>query len=115
MSRQQTQQVARIMITLIAAIAIVPIVIVIAFLIINGLEAISWEFLSQPPRSGMTEGGIMPAIVGTIFLTLGTAIAAIPLGLLSYMAFLQMNFKDPVAFSNPVYVDPEGRLRRAGS
>ncbi len=80
MSRQRTQQVARIMITLIATIAIVPIVIVIAFLIINGLEAISWEFLSQPPRSGMTEGGIMPAIVGTIFLTLGTAIAAIPLG-----------------------------------
>ena len=80
MSRQQTQRLARILITLVAAIAIVPIVIVIAFLFINGLQAISWEFLTQPPSNGMTEGGIMPAILGTILLTLGTAIVAIPLG-----------------------------------
>lgn len=80
MSRQQTQRLARILITIGAAVAIIPIVIVITFLIINGLEAISWEFLTQPPRNGMTEGGIMPAILGTILLTLGTAIAAIPLG-----------------------------------
>lgn len=80
MNRQQTQRLARILITIVAAIAIVPIIIVIAFLIINGLEAISWEFLTQPPTNGMTEGGIMPAILGTILLTLGTAIAAIPLG-----------------------------------
>lgn len=80
MSRQQTQRLARILITIGAAVAIIPIIIVITFLIINGLEAISWEFLTQPPRNGMTEGGIMPAILGTILLTLGTAIAAIPLG-----------------------------------
>lgn len=80
MSRQQSQRLARILITIGAAVAIIPIIIVITFLIINGLEAISWEFLTQPPRNGMTEGGIMPAILGTILLTLGTAIAAIPLG-----------------------------------
>ena len=80
MSRQQSQRLARILITIGAAVAITPIIIVITFLIINGLRAISWEFLTQPPRNGMTEGGIMPAILGTIFLTLGTAIAAIPLG-----------------------------------
>lgn len=80
MSRQQTQRLARILITIVAAIAITPIIIVILFLLINGLQAISWEFLTQPPRNGMTEGGIMPAILGTILLTMGTAIAAIPLG-----------------------------------
>lgn len=80
MNRQQTQRLARILISIVAGIAIIPIIIVITFLIINGLEAISWEFLTQPPRNGMTEGGIMPAILGTILLTLGTAIAAIPLG-----------------------------------
>lgn len=80
MTRQQTQIAARILITLGAAVAVIPIIIVIVFLIINGLEAISWEFLTQPPSNGMTEGGIMPAILGTILLTLGTAIAAIPLG-----------------------------------
>lgn len=80
MSRQQTQRLARILITLGAAVAIVPIIIVISFLVINGIQGISWDFLTQPPSNGMTEGGIMPAILGTILLTLGTAIAAIPLG-----------------------------------
>ncbi len=80
MTRQRTQKIARILITLGAAVAVFPIIIVIAFLLINGLQAISWDFLTQPPSNGMTEGGIMPAILGTIFLTIGTAVAAIPLG-----------------------------------
>ncbi|MFZ1395887.1 MAG: phosphate ABC transporter permease PstA [Candidatus Promineifilaceae bacterium] len=81
MSRQQSQKVATAVITLIALIVILPIIFVIGFLVYNGIGAISWEFLSQPPRNGMTEGGLLPAILGTIFLTLGTAVAAIPLGI----------------------------------
>ncbi len=81
MSRQQTQKVATAVITAVAIIVILPILYVIGFLFYNGIGAISWEFLSQPPRNGMTEGGLLPAILGTIFLTLGTAVAAIPLGI----------------------------------
>jgi len=47
----------------------------------NGGGAISWEFISQPPRRGMTEGGIFPAIVGTFIVTAVTAVLAIPLGM----------------------------------
>jgi len=47
----------------------------------KGGGVISWEFLTQPPRRGMTEGGIFPAIVGTFLVTMITAIMAIPLGL----------------------------------
>lgn len=47
----------------------------------KGGEVINWEFLTQPPRRGMTEGGIFPAIVGTFLVTMITAIMAIPLGL----------------------------------
>ena len=39
---------------------------IIIYLIIKGSGAISWEFLSQKPRAGMREGGIFPAILGTI-------------------------------------------------
>ncbi|MEZ4590448.1 MAG: phosphate ABC transporter permease PstA [Chloroflexota bacterium] len=81
MSRQQSQKIATAVITTIALIVILPIIFVIGFLVYNGIGAISWEFLSQPPRNGMTEGGLLPAILGTIFLTLGTAVAAIPLGI----------------------------------
>lgn len=81
MSRQRTDLIARWLITTVATLVIVPVFLVIAFIFYNGIGAISWEFLTQPPRQGMTEGGILPAILGTIFLTLGTAIAAIPLGI----------------------------------
>ena len=79
MSRQQRQILSKILLTAAAAVAVLPIVVVIVFLFVNGLKAISWEFLTQMPSNGMTEGGIMPAILGTVALTLGTAIASIPL------------------------------------
>jgi len=47
----------------------------------KGGGVISWEFLTQPPRRGMTEGGIFPAIVGTFLVTLITAFLAVPLGI----------------------------------
>jgi len=47
----------------------------------KGAGVISWEFLTQPPRRGMTEGGIFPAIVGTFFVTIATAIFSAPLGM----------------------------------
>jgi phosphate transport system permease protein len=46
----------------------------------RGGSAISWEFLTQGPRRGMTEGGIFPAIFGTFLVTIITAILAVPLG-----------------------------------
>jgi phosphate transport system permease protein len=47
----------------------------------KGGGTISWEFLSQAPRKGMTQGGIFPAIFGTFLVTLITAILAVPLGM----------------------------------
>jgi len=47
----------------------------------KGGGAISWEFLSQAPRKGMTAGGIFPAIFGTFLVTLITALLAVPLGM----------------------------------
>jgi phosphate transport system permease protein len=47
----------------------------------KGGGTISWEFLSKPPRRGMTEGGIFPAIFGTFLVTIVTAVLAIPLGM----------------------------------
>ncbi len=81
MSRQQSQKVATIVITTVATLVVIPVLLIILTIFYNGMSALSWEFLTQPPRNGMTEGGIMPAILGTILLTLGTAVAAIPLGI----------------------------------
>jgi len=81
MNRQQTERVAKVVITAVAAIVVIPIIYVVFYTIARGISAINWEFLTAFPSNGMTEGGIFPAIVGTILLTFGTAIAAIPLGI----------------------------------
>jgi phosphate transport system permease protein len=47
----------------------------------KGAGSISWEFLSQSPRRGMTQGGIFPAIMGTVLVTMVTALLAVPLGM----------------------------------
>jgi phosphate transport system permease protein len=47
----------------------------------KGAGTINWEFLSQAPKRGMTEGGIFPAIIGTLLVTIVTAILAVPLGM----------------------------------
>jgi phosphate transport system permease protein len=64
-----------------ALVVVVPIVAVVAFLVAKGASALSWGFITQPPRMFMKEGGIMPPLVGTLYLMLGTFAFALPLGL----------------------------------
>ncbi|HLC04672.1 MAG TPA: phosphate ABC transporter permease PstA [Anaerolineales bacterium] len=54
---------------------------IVVYIALRGAPAISWEFLTGFPREGMRSGGIFPAIVGTFWLTLGTGVIAIPLGI----------------------------------
>jgi phosphate transport system permease protein len=61
-------------------VVVVPIILIALYIVVQGLSAINWEFLTAMPREGMRHGGILPAIIGTVVLTFGTAISAIPLG-----------------------------------
>lgn len=53
----------------------------LAYVVSGGASVISWEFLSQSPREGMTAGGIFPALLGTFLLTMITAASSVPLGI----------------------------------
>ncbi len=55
----------------------------IFYIFYEGIGAISWTFLTDVPRNGMTEGGIFPAIVGTFVLIMGSALWAFPVGVLA--------------------------------
>lgn len=55
----------------------------IGFLIINGLDDISWEFLTTFPSNSMTEGGVWPAIVGTVYFVTVALLFSIPVGILA--------------------------------
>jgi phosphate transport system permease protein len=61
-------------------IVVAPILLVVGSIVWRGIGAINWEFLTAMPRDGMKAGGVFPAIVGTLILTLCTALAAIPVG-----------------------------------
>ncbi len=81
MSRFAVQRLGFGMLVVVTILVIVPIVIVVGSIIAQGLPAISGEFLFTAPRDGMRAGGIWPAIVGTFWLTIGTAIFSVPLGI----------------------------------
>lgn len=56
---------------------------ILGFLVVKGIGVIDWEFLTGMPEDGMTKGGIMPAIVGTLCLVAGSMVFAFPIGVMS--------------------------------
>ena len=67
--------------TIATVLVVIPLVAVLLFIFVQGISVISPSFVLDFPYNGMTEGGIWPAIVGTVYLTLGTALFSIPIGL----------------------------------
>ena len=80
MSRELVQRLGFAFLTLVTVVVVLPIVLVVGYIVVQGAPALSWEFITQMPRGGMREGGLLPAIIGTLWLTAGTAVFAVPLG-----------------------------------
>jgi phosphate transport system permease protein len=79
--RYRSQRIGFAVFTGIAMLSALPILLILFFIFYKGIPAISWEFLTGMPENGMKSGGILPAIIGTFLLTLGTAIFSVPLGI----------------------------------
>ena len=56
---------------------------ILGFIVVNGIGVVNWEFLTTYPTEGMTSGGIFPAIIGTLYLVVGSVIIAFPIGVMS--------------------------------
>ena len=76
----RAQGIAKAVFLLMTVALVVPVLVIIGTLIYKGGPAISWEFLFTPPRNGMTEGGVFPALVGTIWLVVVALLASVPVG-----------------------------------
>lgn len=57
------------------------IVVIIWEIFSKGASVLSWDFISKLPSEGMTSGGILTPIIGTVLLTFITALFAIPFGI----------------------------------
>ena len=80
-TRNSIQRLGFCFLTIIALLTVLLILTLVGFILIKGAPAISLEFLFSFPQHGMKAGGIWPALVGTFYLTIGTAIFSVPLGI----------------------------------
>ena len=76
-----TQKIAFACLLLATLLIVVPVGLILVIIIQKGAPAITWQFLTDIPRQGMRSGGIFPAIVGTVYLVLGSVLFALPIGL----------------------------------
>lgn len=74
---------ANMMLTAVMGAVILILAVIISYILIKGLPAISWGFITEGPSDSGRSGGIMPAIIGTLELIGGTALIAFPLGILT--------------------------------
>jgi phosphate transport system permease protein len=81
--KRRREAVARAVFFCMAAAMIVPLVAIVLHLLVQAWPTLSWEFLVDIPREGMREGGIWPALVGTIYLVFLSLAAAAPVGILA--------------------------------
>ncbi len=79
--RQVTQSVGYSALSIIAILIVILILSVVIYIFTKGAKGITPDFILGYPYNGMRSGGILPAIVGTLYLTLGTAIFSVPLGI----------------------------------
>jgi phosphate transport system permease protein len=79
----RTQKIAFSFLLFSTLLIVLPVGFIVAEIIIKGLPAINWQFVSDMPRQGMRSGGIFPAIVGTLYLVTGAIIFALPIGVLA--------------------------------
>src|SRR5207247_982054 len=78
---RQAQAAARAVLWTMMAATVAVLVFIIFFVMKNGLAHITWTFLTAPPRESGREGGVLPIIVGTLWVTALAVVIATPLGL----------------------------------
>ena len=76
----RTQSLVKAILFLMTVALVVPVLVIVGTLVVKGGPAISWEFLFTPPRDFMTAGGILPALVGTVWLVVVALLASVPVG-----------------------------------
>jgi phosphate transport system permease protein len=81
--KRWSQKIAFGFFTSLSYLVVLILFVILGFIIIKGASVISWDFLTKSPEEGMTSGGIYPAIMGTLYLVLGSSLISFPIGVMS--------------------------------
>jgi len=76
----QVEWLFKVLFLLMTVLLVLPVILILGVLVVKGHGAVSWEFLTSSPTNGMTAGGILPALVGTVWLVSVALVASVPLG-----------------------------------
>jgi phosphate transport system permease protein len=82
-SKELRQTIAKYSFLTMAILMIIPLLAIIAYLVYHAAPSLSWDFIVDVPRRGMREGGIWPALVGTIYLVFISLAVSAPIGVLA--------------------------------
>ena len=77
---KRTQTLFRILFMIMSGLLILPVLIILTTLVVKGGSIISFDFLFTDPVNGMTEGGIFPALLGTVWLVAVALLISVPVG-----------------------------------
>jgi phosphate transport system permease protein len=81
--RERAEAVAHATFATMAGAMVLPLVAIVAYLVVRAWPSLSWQFIVDVPRRGMTVGGIWPAFVGTLYLVGISLLVAAPIGILA--------------------------------
>ena len=79
-SAKSYQKIAVTSVTVSVVVVLFMLGVILYYIVANGIPNVSWEFLTQPPRDLGREGGIFPAIIGTLYLVGGAILVSVPPG-----------------------------------
>jgi phosphate transport system permease protein len=77
---KKVERLYRILFLLMVLLLVLPVLIILGTLVVKGGSVISFEFLFTSPTDGMTAGGILPALIGTVWLVSVALLVSVPLG-----------------------------------
>jgi phosphate transport system permease protein len=70
------------LIILLAFISMLPLLLILYHITVNGISVINWDFISQLPRPiGEAGGGVFNSIVGSIMLIILSSVLSVPFGI----------------------------------
>jgi len=95
-TRYQSEKIAFGLLVTASVIVIAILVFILQDIVINGLPALSWEFLTQPPSDLGRAGGIFPAIIGTLYLVCGAILIALPIGVGAAVYLVEYTREGPI-------------------
>jgi phosphate transport system permease protein len=81
--KELAEKVAQAVFGFMAAALVVPLLAILGYLAWKAAPSLNWEFIVDVPKKGMTEGGIWPAFVGTLYLVFLSLAVSAPIGVMA--------------------------------